>query len=79
MAMLSSGGELSRGVAPMGLSLVEGPGSNMEGRVRGSAKSEEETTTANQINCTCDSDFHSEKKGKLSVLYIQRFSTSFTQ
>lgn len=39
MAMLSSGGELPSGVAPMGLSLVEGPGSIMEGRVRGSAKS----------------------------------------
>lgn len=41
MAMLSSGGELSSRVAPMGLSLVEGPGSIMDGRVRGSAKSEE--------------------------------------
>lgn len=40
MAMLSSGGELPSGVAPMGLSLVERPGSIMEGRVRGSAKSE---------------------------------------
>lgn len=39
--MLSSGGELPSGVAPMGLSLVEGPGSIIEGRVRGSAKSEE--------------------------------------
>lgn len=40
--MLSSGGELgSSGVAPMALSLVEGPESIMEGRVRGSAKSEE--------------------------------------
>lgn len=39
MAMLSSGGELPSGVAPTGLSLVEGPGSIMEGRVRGSAKS----------------------------------------
>ena len=39
--MLSSGGELASGVAPMGLSLVEGPGSIMEGRARGSAKSEE--------------------------------------
>ena len=38
--MLSSGGELPSGVAPMGLSLVEGPGSIMDGRVRGSAKSE---------------------------------------
>lgn len=75
MAMLSSGGELSRGVAPMGLSLVEGPGSNMEGRVRGSAKSEEETTTANQINCTCDSDFHSEKKRKtFSFIYSLVFN-----
>lgn len=42
MAMLSSGGELgSSGVAPMALSLVEGPESIMEGRLRGSAKSEE--------------------------------------
>lgn len=42
MAMLSSGGELgSNGVAPMMLSLVEGPESIKEGRVRGSAKSEE--------------------------------------
>lgn len=40
MAMLSSGGELSRGVAPMGLSLEDGPRSIMEGRVRGSAKSD---------------------------------------
>lgn len=40
MAMLSSGGELPRSVAPMGLSLVEGPGSIIEGRVRGSAKSD---------------------------------------
>lgn len=40
MAMLSSGGELPSRVAPTGLSLVEGPGSIMDGRVRGSAKSE---------------------------------------
>lgn len=40
MATLSSGGEFPSGVAPMGLSLVEGPKSIMEGRVRGSAKSE---------------------------------------
>lgn len=40
--MLSSGGELgSSGVAPMTLSLVEGPESIMECRLRGSAKSEE--------------------------------------
>lgn len=41
MAILSSGGELgSSRVAPMMLSLVEGPESIKEGRVRGSAKSE---------------------------------------
>lgn len=40
--MLSSGGKLLLiGVAPMVLSLVEGPGSIMEGRMSGSAKSEE--------------------------------------
>lgn len=39
MAMLSSGGELPSGVAPVGSSLAEGPGSIMEGRVSGSAKS----------------------------------------
>lgn len=43
MAMLSSGGELgSNGVAPVTLSLVERPESIMEGRARGSAKSEED-------------------------------------
>lgn len=43
METLSSGGELgSSGVAPMTLSLVEGPESIMEGRVSGSAKSEED-------------------------------------
>lgn len=42
METLSSGGELgSSGVAPMTLSLVEGAESIMEGRLRGSAKSEE--------------------------------------
>ena len=41
MAMLSSGGEFPSGGAPKGLSLLEGPRSIMEGRVRGSAKSEE--------------------------------------
>lgn len=40
--MLSSGGELPSGVVPMGLSLVDGPGSIMVGRARGSAKSERE-------------------------------------
>lgn len=39
MAMLSSGGELPSGAAPVGLSPAEGPGSIMEGRVSGSAKS----------------------------------------
>lgn len=38
--MLSSGGKLLSRVALTGLSLVEGPGSIMDGRVRGSAKSE---------------------------------------
>lgn len=43
MAMLSSGGELPSGAAPVRLSPAEGPGSIMEGRVSGSAKSEKET------------------------------------
>lgn len=42
MATLSSGGEIPSGVAPMVLSLAGGPGSSMEGRVSGSAKSERE-------------------------------------
>lgn len=42
MAMLSSGGRLLLiGAAPMVLSLVDGPASIMEGRMSGSAKSEE--------------------------------------
>lgn len=42
MAMLSSGGRLLLiGAAPMVLSLVDGPASIMDGRMSGSAKSEE--------------------------------------
>lgn len=40
MEMLSSGGEFPMGAAPVGLSLVEGPGSIREGKIRGSAKSD---------------------------------------
>lgn len=49
MAMLSSGGRLLLiGAAPMVPSLVDGPASIMEGRVSGSAKSEETQTEAQQ-------------------------------
>lgn len=54
--MLSSGGELASGVAPTGLSLVEGPGSIMEGRARGSAKSEKRETERIMMRC-CSSPF----------------------
>lgn len=49
--MLSSGGELSSGAATIVLSLVEGPGSIMEGRVRGSAKSVKHSTCEKTILC----------------------------
>lgn len=52
MAMLSSGGELSSGAAPIGVSLVEGPGSIMEGRVSGSAKSEKREGECFRMRCS---------------------------
>lgn len=49
MAMLSSGGRLLLiGAAPTVLSLVDGPASIMEGRMSGSAKSEETQMGAQQ-------------------------------
>lgn len=49
MAMLSSGGRLLlMGAAPTVLSLVDGPASIMEGRISGSAKSEETQMEAQQ-------------------------------
>lgn len=74
MAMLSSGGKLPSEVAPMVLSLVEGPGSIMEGRVRGSAKSVKQTKSAKSLHTFRDESRAKVKHGppdNIADEYIQ--------
>lgn len=74
MAMLSSGGELgSSGVAPMTLSLVEGPESIMEGRARGSAKSEDEFNTLLNFKKRTARQFKPSQEASFSKIQIFLF------